>query len=400
MLLLSLWNYLKGYVVILVKGLFIERFINICSIRQIFLWDIKHSKDGSLILKTSIKGFKMIRPAARKSMTKVTTIRKRGMPFILKRLTRRKAYAAGLLIFFLLINLLASFIWSIEVIGCEQLDPDNIKSQLYRHGIKPGIFKYGVDTDRIANIMMLEMKDLSWISIAVVGTKFKVWLKESTRPPELVPIGTPCNVLAGKDGMVESMVIKIGKAAVAEGDTVKEGQVLISGVLEQVGSGTETRLVHAMGEVRARTWYEEIIPLRYRYVERIKTGRQKSIVKIRLFGFDALVFGGKVEYDEYEIDEKHDYLALGENIVLPFEKIKMNVYEMQNSVRELTFDEAQDIAVAEATAAFDEKVPDSASIVKKDIYCIDDSGDGVIEAIRAVCECIEDIGVTREIGGN
>lgn len=41
---LRLWNYIKGYVIIFVEGYFLEKFVNICTRRQIFLWDIKKKK--------------------------------------------------------------------------------------------------------------------------------------------------------------------------------------------------------------------------------------------------------------------------------------------------------------------------------------------------------------------
>ena len=58
MLLMRLWNYLRGYVIIVVEGYFLEKFINMCTHRQIYLWDVKASGNCVMTLKASIKGFK------------------------------------------------------------------------------------------------------------------------------------------------------------------------------------------------------------------------------------------------------------------------------------------------------------------------------------------------------
>lgn len=46
MLVLRLWNYLRGYVIILIEGIFLEKFINICTRRKMYLWDIDKKKMG------------------------------------------------------------------------------------------------------------------------------------------------------------------------------------------------------------------------------------------------------------------------------------------------------------------------------------------------------------------
>ena len=126
MLLLRLWNFLRGYVIILVEGHFIERFINICTRRQLFLWDVKRSSDTTMTLKMSIKGFKMVRPVAKKTHSKVKIISKNGMPFIISRYRKRKAYVLGALLFLVLINLIASFIWDIEITGNKDVGRSDI----------------------------------------------------------------------------------------------------------------------------------------------------------------------------------------------------------------------------------------------------------------------------------
>ena len=41
MFIIRIWNYLRGYAIIIVKGLKIERFINLAVVNNIYIWDIE-----------------------------------------------------------------------------------------------------------------------------------------------------------------------------------------------------------------------------------------------------------------------------------------------------------------------------------------------------------------------
>ena len=60
-------------------------------------------------------------------------------------------------------------------------------------------------------------------------------------------------------------------------------------------------------------------------------------------------------------------------------------------------EDARSKAAGEARRKVLERVPEGAEIVSEDIYFTEQDGR---LAARAVVECIEDIGVSRRIGGN
>jgi similar to stage IV sporulation protein len=102
------------------KGKSVERFINICAKRQILLWNIVRQDESSIICMASARGFKLMRPAAKKSGCSVHILNKRGLPFFFKGFKKRKGFKAGLLVFGLLFILFTSMIWEIEIKGCEE----------------------------------------------------------------------------------------------------------------------------------------------------------------------------------------------------------------------------------------------------------------------------------------
>lgn len=138
MFLIRLWHYLKGYVIIIVTGNCVERFINICTRRQILLWDVEQITPGSVSMKMSINGFKKSRTAARKSQCRVRIQSKKGLPYILTVYRKRRGFLAGILVFAILVYLMASIIWSIDIKGNSVVGTGAIIEQINDMGIYRG----------------------------------------------------------------------------------------------------------------------------------------------------------------------------------------------------------------------------------------------------------------------
>ena len=395
-LLFRLWNYLRGYVIIIVEGFFIEKFINICARRRIHLWDVRIQRERRVTARVSISGFRLIRPVARKTGCRVRLLKKRGLPFVFSKYRRRKAFFAGAVLFFVLINVLASFVWSIEITGNEKLDTVFLENALAANGIKTGALKYRIDTRRAVDRMMLEIGRLSWISINIKGTKVKVQVRERKDIPEIVPRHIPCDIVAQKDGIIRQVIAKEGIEAVAEGDTVKKGQVLISGRVPVKGD-EKYRLVHALGTVRARTWYEDEAPVMFTRTETLRTGRVIRDHSLVLFSKELDLVRRKVGFSEYVTDEVRKKLTIGDDLVFPFEWVTVNYYEVATMEAHISEEDARETAAREAYEKALGRVPEEAEIVKENVYFTEQ--DGKLTA-RAVLECIENIGIPSRIGGN
>lgn len=398
MLLLTLWNYLRGYVIILVEGYFLERFINICTHRQIFLWDIKRRNNYVMTLKVSIKGFKMLRPVARKTDSRVKIIEKRGLPFVLHRYKRRKTFAVGAVLFFIIINVLASFIWSIEVSGNKDVRSADILKQLEALGVKPGTIKYGIDVNKIANKLMLEIKELSWVSFEISGTVAKVYVEERRQPPELVDKDTPCDIVAERDGVIYSIVVKSGQEVVKKGDSVVKGQLLVSGTIENQHEPGQKWLVHSIAEVKARTWYEESSTVNLRTVDAVRTGKVINNYILLLFNKKIkLPINKSIDFQNYDKVELKKVMRIGENFIFPIGIIIEQYHENMLVEKELSVDEAKDIAKENALKKLVKIIPYDAQIINQRVTY--SQGENDVITANVIIECLEDIGITKKIGG-
>jgi len=398
LMLLRLWNYLKGYVIIIVEGYFLEKFVNICTRRQIFLWDIKKRKNSTMSMKVSIKGFKMLRPIAKKTGCRVKITGRRGVPFVLYRYKRRKTFIAGAVLFVFLFYFMSSFIWSVEISGNEKLDTQIIMDKVYEMGVKPGTFKYRINPHDVANSLMFEIKELSWVSVVIKGTKVKVEVAEGVEKPKLVDKDTPCDIVAAKDGVIKSIIVKSGLEAVKVGETVKKGQVLISGTVPVKNQEGNPRVLHAIGDVIARTWYDAREPVETVLLEKSRTGRRKDDLSLMLFSKKIDLFHTNSPYGEYDKVTIEKNLSIGEDFVLPFGIVIQRYYENDITEKEISLDEAKRIAANNAYKKAAANLPKTARVVETSVNFIENE-DGLLFA-EAVIECLENIGYEREIGGN
>lgn len=304
---------------------------------------------------------------------------------------------AGAVLFVCLVYLMTSFIWSVEITGNKELETSYIENILSFHGIKPGVLKYGIDTKKAVSDMMLDMEKLSWISIDVNGTKVKVQLRERIIPPEIVPKDEPCNVVASKEGMISQIIVSDGIEAAVPGDTVKKGDVLISGSIPDKNEKEKFRMVHALGTVKARTWYEEEYPVEHEVVEKVKTGREYVNYSLVLFTKNIDLFHKKDKYENYENIENRRTLTVGENLVFPFELVESKYSEIKLRTISVKEEDARRTAEGNAFKLIMEQKPENAEIVKTNIKYKDDELEGL--KVQITVECIEEIGITEAIGG-
>ena len=248
MLVRILLNYIFGYLNIIVEGFFTERFINICSSKKIFLWNLKKKNPSILSANISIKDFKKIKEICKKTKCKVSIKNKKGIPFLFDKYKKRKMFII-LLIPVAIVTIVSSmYVWNIEIDGTQNIDKKELLEELKNKGLDVGKLKTKIDTKNIINNIRLEREDISWIEINLKGTNAIVSVVEAEKKPELIKDNEYCNIISDKRGVVEKITAEKGTALVKKGDIIEIGTKLIGGFMEE--KYTDTRYVHAKGEIR------------------------------------------------------------------------------------------------------------------------------------------------------
>jgi len=254
-------NYIQGSVLLQVESAYPERVVNLCSAHGIPFWDVQWQSPIRFTVRTTRQGERQLRHAAELTDAEIRRVQEDGAPVLALRLRHRYTLLAGTVL--LLMLLLASnfFIWDFEVHGNDTVPTEEILRALEKEGVSVGCLGLSVDQEQLRNHVLLELHDVSWLAVNIKGCVAHVQVVERHRPPEIVRENQPTNVVAARDGLVTKVEALDGRAEVMQGTTVMKGQLLIAGVSD--GGSYGTRLIHGMGSVWARTWYEmsALIPL-------------------------------------------------------------------------------------------------------------------------------------------
>jgi len=389
MFLVHLWNYIRGYVIIIVTGRSIERFINICSKRYILLWDIVRTDAASAEMKASIRGFRLMRPAAKKSGCRVHIKKRCGLPFFLHRFKRRKGFKVGMVIFSALLILSVSIIWDIEIIGSKPEMIPEIMSVLNADNIGRGSFKLKLDPKIIAKKIAVNVEQIAWVGVEIKGVKLFITIKDSIEPPVLIKNNEAFNIVAKRDGLVKKVEVYAGTALIKEGETVKKGQVLVSGRLESKNPEFGTRDVHALGKIIARTWYEESMPISMVYTQKLETGRTHKTVYFRFLDRRFKISGGHLPFEMYETVTEEKIITGPFGLKLPIGLTVENNSEIVEKQVDLTLDEAIDVTIETAKENLRKRIPSDCTVVDEMIKQYE--GDNGTIYIQVIYECEEDI---------
>ncbi len=337
MILKALYRYIFGVVDIIVEGFFIERFINICRAENIILWTSKIEKGTILKASISKSDFKAIRHIAKKTSCKISLVRKSGLPFVVKKYKKRKAFAIALLVIAIFCFAITRFIWNIEVVGNEKISKEEILSDIAKYGIQEGKFKSGLDLEEIKNEIRLNRDDLAWIGIDMQGTNVIVTVVEAIEEPEIVDENAPSNILSDKNGVVSKMVVRNGTARVNVGDNVSKGDLLVEGVME--GKYTGLREVRSDADIYVTSTYEKEKKEAFIQQKEERTGNEEKNVEIYLHNFKINFKKGVTKFENCDTIKTYKKVKLFSNYYIPIEIVNITNFELEKTFKTYTEEE-------------------------------------------------------------
>jgi similar to stage IV sporulation protein len=391
MIVIRLWNFFRGYAIIIVEGLKIERFINMAISNGIYIWDIKKLSYTSISAKIGLANFGKMREIVRKTDSTIEIKEKRGLPFMWKNLKRHKLFTASVLMLVVMIYIMCSYVWMIEIIGVKNIDPKTVMEIVNQEGLKEGVRKAKLDRHAIENRVLIKLPQLSWIGIQIRGTKATIEVVEKREEPELISKTDACDIVASKSGVIDKILVLNGDGVVKDGATVKKGQVLVMGTI--IRENTETRLVHSLAQITARTWYEDAEEMDLQQIEFKETGRNTTHYKVKIldkeFGFKK-----SIPYNEYnELREEKNILSFGDYI-FPVKLLTTEYQELVKVPKTLTVEQAKKRCEERLNQRLKLQLSEDAVVLDKKIdYFVEKKS---VKAKISV-EILEEIGVKKRI---
>jgi len=311
-----------------VEGRDLEQFANLAASNG-DLWQIRRMGD-MLWAKTDIKSFRKLRKIARQTHCRVRILDKQGMPFRLFRLSRRWMLAVGCIMFLLLLYTASSMIWWVDVDiirlqdGGTDTRIEQRVSDTLAEWVWPGMFQRFLDTDAVEAGLMAELPDLAWVSVSMQGVRLTIRGVEALARPESLD-ARPADLVSKGDGVVERIQSLEGTPMVQPGDTIMQGQLLIS-------HSTTKGDVHARGEVWAQRWLEKRVSLPlFREVSTFtgETFTRKWLEVRTVFG--NAVFPGKLPSEPVSQDPNLRWEVVRNEIAVPGEGLYMPLVQVQET---------------------------------------------------------------------
>ncbi|HAZ21696.1 MAG TPA: sporulation protein YqfD [Firmicutes bacterium] len=397
MLIQRIWFFLRGYLVILVKGPHPEQFLNAAIGQGVRLWDIQRFGPDWLLCKVGAQGFKKLRPVFRKTRCQGRIKQRIGLTFGLRRITKRPVLFLGIVVCLAVGYILSGFVWFVEVEGLQQIEPDSFRTTLEGVGVRAGARREDLDRQAIENELLKQETLIAWVSLKVKGTVAVVQVVEKELP-ETIPQGV-VNIIAAKDGLIQKILVLKGYAAVTEGDTVHKGDLLISANPPALFGGSNSSAysgtlgIQAQGLVEARVWYEssETVPIVSTTWQ--PTGKKRTLWSFRI-GNHQFNLGKKPNYAKSKTSRLvKEWLPCrnGKSFV---EVIRNRYFEVVGTAVTRTKSEAAQVAATKAWQEIEKSITAKEGIRElARSQLISEEAQGAV-TVTAILEAIEDIGVS------
>ena len=250
MLFVYILRFITGFVKFRAGGGFSERFVNLCNLSGIPLWDITYDGDNVFAC-TTIDGYKKIISCARKSGMTTKSLKRVGLPFIIFRFRSRSGLAIGLALMMLTLSILSGRIWIIDVTGNEIVPDEEIIAAVNDAGIRIGSKRSSFNAAQCAITAESEFDEVSRISINIKGSGAHITVNESPQKPEITDDSGYYNVVSAADSQLVILETYSGTAQAKLFNPVLKGQTLISGI--NSNKDESVSYVHAHGYAVGRT---------------------------------------------------------------------------------------------------------------------------------------------------
>ncbi|MBP3368284.1 MAG: sporulation protein YqfD [Clostridia bacterium] len=232
-----------------------------------------------------------------------------GLPALVRWLFYRPAIPIGAALFLIWMLYSSRLIWDVRVFGNTKTSEAEIIALLDELGCGIGDYYPSIEFSKVHANYAAAQNDIAWLSVYMNGTVAEVQVRElwaDTRPRH--EAGVSANVVATCDGIVESVNVFEGQAAVRAGDLVREGQVLISGVVENKDGSV--RYEYAAGEVYCTVAEPISVKIEPEREKKVYTGRFFSKKSVKIFKKTINLFGkGGIEGATYDTIDTMEQLC-------------------------------------------------------------------------------------------
>ena len=348
----SLPYLLMGYRTLRTDENHTARLLEVCRRYRLPYEDLQNLGDGGISLRLRLPAARALRGICGEYGIPLTVTAEGGLPLLLRRLSRRLGLLIGALLGVAIYLLSQSVFWDIRVSGNQTVSDRAVKESLAACGLTVGTPIRGFEADVTENNVLLYDDRLAWLSVNRKGTVAYVEVREAVKTPQGQP-DTPRDLVASRGGVIEYIELEEGNVRVKAGQTVSEGQVLVSGLYDSAQEGV--RIESAKARVFARTVREFSVTIPLSYEQKtyltVPNGESSGVSQEK----SLIFFGRHIKFSnkcgnfsgfcDIMEDEKSWGLIDGVGFPISTRTVRYLPYEITAATR--TYTEAEELAYFE-----------------------------------------------------
>ncbi len=390
-------HFLLGELEVAITATFPQRLLNLCSQENLSFWGLCWEDSQEISLKIAPKDFPKLQQIVQQIHGTVEKKHTSGIPDLLRRLCGRSSFLLGLCLSLSAVTLLSHFILVIDISGNESISTATIRYALEQSGLHIGSYGPQLSVSNLQQQVLTQLEGVSWISINLYGTRAEVTIREAVAPPDIHPTEGLYDIVSTANGIIEEIQVHKGEAKVAVGETVVQGELLISGTVElppPLYSEEPSRwmTVPSSGRIVARTWHTltGVIPLTAQV--KVPYGVTQNSYQWNLFGETWTLFENPVTFlPNFEKQKTTTHLPSLETLPLGFTHIQETPYQLQE--QSLSLEACKALLTQSLLEQMERILGETGELLSTEFVAVEENG---LLKLTLTAECREEIGKTVE----
>lgn len=214
------------------------------------LFDVQHMDELTVNFSINRQDYRYVKQFLKQREDSFEIVSLFGVYWKIKKLLKRPVLIVGILLLLFLVLYLPTRVLFVGIQGNHAVPTKLILEQAEECGIRFGASREHVRSEKVKNLLLESIPELQWAGINTYGCFAVISVDEEPDQGPKKDSGTYSNIVAVRDGVITQISVTKGTPKCEVGQSVRQGQVLVSGYADY---GFKLTATGAEAEIFAQT---------------------------------------------------------------------------------------------------------------------------------------------------